>query len=235
MTSYYYQGYPIVTPVIPMSNEPVLEGNTGNLQILRSTTGLSQRWEYKFKIIFDADTRGDGTSSTGNFFVQSVTRKNNIDVMPMIQQWEVDKYSPFRAAGANAGNRDGDMVITITGNITEGDMEAPIRVSPSVGGASFSVPAENINKVAVPVGSFIQFTNHSKVYLVTEDITFNSRTINFWPGLAEATTTSATIRNPYTTIKPQFNFWRSLSNLHGIRYEDSRLIDPGYITIMEAL
>jgi hypothetical protein len=82
----------------------------------------------------------------------------------------------------------------------------------------------------LPKGTFVRFANHSKVYMLTSALT-NSGTINVFPALRAALTSA------------QMYFWDDVilscrfdtSVVKGMVYTDGILMDPGTITLLEAV
>ncbi len=92
-------------------------------------------------------------------------------------------------------------------------------------------------------GNFIQFTDHSKVYLVTSDVTTLADVSNvaqavsvpIYPALTVDLPTSAYLHHSKSPILAQISYYRDLETLQGIIYEDGVLVNPGTIRLLEAL
>jgi hypothetical protein len=89
----------------------------------------------------------------------------------------------------------------------------------------------------LPKGSFIQFSNHSKIYMVTSNVntTDSNVSVGIYPSLRTSLTTSHLVYHPGSTAKPTLQYYRSLDTLQGIIYEDGVLVNPGTIKILEAV
>ena len=105
--------------------------------------------------------------------------------------------------------------------------------------ASATDTTVNISKTTgtgiAPKGSFIKFSNHSKIYLLLTEInlsTFTSGDVEIYPSLRQdvpATTQLETFDDVSITYRP------SIDNLKGVTYSDGILASPGRINIIEAL
>jgi hypothetical protein len=87
----------------------------------------------------------------------------------------------------------------------------------------------------LPKGSFIKFSNHDKLYMVTADADFNlgsNAPINIFPKLQVALTTSHTVKTGSAAI---LTYYRSIDNTAGITFTDGVLSSLGSITLIEAL
>ena len=116
-----------------------------------------------------------------------------------------------------------DGTATISGN--EGVNSAVI---------SFTVPSGN-NGLRIQPNTFIKFSNHDKVYLVTDStvIASNAGTIDIFPTLRVALTSSHTIK--YKPSEVIFTGRRTLDTLNGISFQDGILTSPGSITLQEVV
>lgn len=88
----------------------------------------------------------------------------------------------------------------------------------------------------LPKGSFIKFSNHSKIYMVTANV--NTQTtavsVSIYPELKQAILASTTVYHPGSSTKPVLQYYRDLETLQGITYEDGVLVNPGTIKLIEA-
>jgi hypothetical protein len=89
----------------------------------------------------------------------------------------------------------------------------------------------------IPKGSFIKFSNHSKIYMVTNNVTTatSAVSVGIYPQLRTAVTTSHTVTHPGSGAKPMLQYYRDLETLQGITYEDGILVNPGTIRLIEAV
>jgi len=81
-------------------------------------------------------------------------------------------------------------------------------------------------------GSFIKFSNHSKVYMVTETVGAGPVTINIFPKLRESLTTAHSM---YTGDSVSFTYYRDIRSVRGITFIDGVLSNAGTIELVEAV
>ena len=86
----------------------------------------------------------------------------------------------------------------------------------------------------LPKGSFIKFSNHDKIYMVTADATFANgpTTVNFHPALVSAVATSHDFMFRDNAV---ITYYRSIDNAKGITFSDGILASNGTIELIEAL
>jgi len=86
----------------------------------------------------------------------------------------------------------------------------------------------------LPKGSFINFSNHIKVYVTTSDTTFTSGAVdvNIYPALRTSITSTDFLR---TNSECQLNYLRSIDQQTGITFTDGVLASVGTIDLIEAL
>jgi len=89
----------------------------------------------------------------------------------------------------------------------------------------------------VPKGSFIKFANHSKIYLITNDVNTNggTSTVTIFPTLRTSVGTGTIMYHPGSPSKPTISYYQSKDTIKGITYEDGILVNPGTIKLVEAL
>jgi hypothetical protein len=92
-----------------------------------------------------------------------------------------------------ADNSGLSTTMTITGNAGTGS--SSVNFDTAYNSSYFTSSGVDATEGLV-AGDFIKFSNHDKVYQITDDVTFNASgggTINFFPNLTDAVTTSDTI------------------------------------------
>jgi len=89
----------------------------------------------------------------------------------------------------------------------------------------------------LPKGSFIKFSNHSKIYMTTTNIETpgGSVTLQLYPTLRANVTANTSVFHPGSSTKPTLQYYRDIDTLQGIIYEDGVIMNPGTIKIIEAL
>ena len=214
---YRYQGYPIVTPVDILIDEPAFTSTNTNMKELRSTSGLNSRWRLTFNIMYDAWVSESSDINVGSFFVDSVTKRNTTSTMEMVQHTFIDRHNPFKTGGFNSNASTSTMTINVPGQVDSGSTSATISITLADG----SIPSDNLGNSAILAGTFVQFSNHNKLYLVTENVVHSNSTVtlNFFPGLKETVPASSTINSPWSTTKPTLHFIRSweIDQVYNIR------------------
>ncbi len=106
--------------------------------------------------------------------------------------------------------------------------------SPTIS-ASYSANATQLNVTnligRISKGTFIKFSNHSKVYMLTQDIT-NNGTLNIFPSLR----TSVPQNTTFTFKKDVLiSCMYDTDTVTGMVYSDGILMDVGTITLVEKL
>ena len=123
-----------------------------------------------------------------------------------------------------------DKRITATGQLT-------VAANALKGASSVQVTGSPVAKL-VPKGSFITFSNHTKVYVTTADYTTSATAgpLPIFPNLrVDLTATTTLVNHPGSTVKPQLRYFRSVDTLKGITYSDGVLVDVGTVSVIEAL
>jgi len=109
-----------------------------------------------------------------------------------------------------------------------------VFVTSNTGTGATTIPvtfATGTGKIAK--GEFIQFSNHDKVYLVTED-RINSGNLSIFPELRSHVndTTLVKYRNNGVVL---FKGYYEMDTTFGIQFTDGVLSDPGTVTFIEAV
>jgi len=105
-----------------------------------------------------------------------------------------------------------------------------IAVGSNVSAGATAIPVSN-NNGTVYKGEFIKFSNHTKVYVVTQDLVGNG-TLNIFPNLVSPVVTSNTV-NYGNNVKMKVRY--DIDTAIGIQYTDGILSDPGTVKLIEAL
>ena len=147
-------------------------------------------------------TRLEPSNQSADFLVHSVTNGHN-------QVFSVRMPQVYRRSDAT--NSAG---ITLTANAASNANQ---------------VQVQNLGFIAR--GEFIRFSNHSKVYMVTEDLTGNGN-LKIFPRLRQAVPIGSTVfYGSNAVLEVRYEPDVSL----GITYTDGILSDPGTVTLVEAL
>ena len=159
------------------------------------------------------------------------------------QRWEV----AFTTATSDA--TEADMLVGVIDSITAAEtmimpqlpsvlkantssVVLPINAGASGGASTVTVVSDGI----ISKGSFIKFSNHDKVYLVTADVAAGTVPVSIYPSLRSAVTTSHTL---YTSnagaSSVSLRYYRDVSNLRGLTFTDGILSSTGTVNLVEAL
>lgn len=87
----------------------------------------------------------------------------------------------------------------------------------------------------VPKGAFVKFSNHDKVYVVTQEIDFNTtvdRTLHIYPSLRADVPVGTLLQTGDSCV---LTYYRDISSLRGITFTDGMLSNEGTITVIEAV
>lgn len=154
------------------------------------------------------------------------------------QRWEIQTR-------VEPSTRDAEMllhtVINGKSNIITIQMPQILRSSPNtttttstvlaqgaVAGSSAIIVSNNNGQIAK--GEFIQFSNHSKVYLVTQNLNLNG-VLNIFPALRQNIIDGTVIA--YGNAVNMQGYYGTETTL-GIVFEDGIISDPGTVSIIEA-
>ena len=108
----------------------------------------------------------------------------------------------------------------------------PISANASAGSSSVSITSDGV----ISKGSFIKFSNHNKIYLVTASVGAGAVSVSLYPSLRSAVTTSHTFNTsngPASAVT--LNYYRDVSNLRGLTFTDGILSSTGTVNLVEAL
>jgi hypothetical protein len=100
-------------------------------------------------------------------------------------------------------------------------LTAAVTASSAAGSTSFSTGA------TVPVGRFIRFNNHNKVYMVTGQ---SGSVVSVYPALESAVSSSVNFNYGINTTMRVFY---DESQVRGITFENGVVSNPGTITLVE--
>lgn len=151
------------------------------------------------------------TGSAGAWFARQLAASDKVSVMTMPQTTDVTARHTL-AAGVKP---------YVNGNTVAG--QAVIQIHSAQTGR-------------IPAGSFVTFTNHSKVYMVTEDVTTagagNFRTVKLYPNLQHPLT-GGTQMNLLDDVG--FRYRPSIENNLSLTFADGIMHEVGPIVLIEAI
>jgi hypothetical protein len=163
------------------------------------------------------------------------------------QRWEME----FKVVMTDASSTFADMVSTfheeltlempqlnVRGeNISSGTSTSSITTfsgTQLVGDSTIAISGLGLGKT-INKGRFIKFSNHNKIYLLTETVTGDgSDFLNIYPSL-RTSVAGATQILYRDTDAITLSAYRDITNVQGITYTDGVLSDLGTISLIEAL
>jgi hypothetical protein len=153
------------------------------------------------------------TGSENELFYDNVTNIVNVQTMTMPQLVSVDRLATTTVNG------------TVVSATTANTVLVPV-VSSQTGGI-------------LPRGAFIQFSNHSKIYMVNNTVTTNTTSFNvsLFPRLQVDLAGGETVYFPGGSVgsQPQLSFFDGAENINGITYSDGQIIALDKVSIIEAI
>jgi hypothetical protein len=114
-------------------------------------------------------------------------------------------------------------------------MTGGLSVSSNYVAGATSIQANNTSGGLLPKGSFIQFANHTKVYVIKSDYVSNGNSLEIYPALKQDVSGSDLVYYGNFSTKPQLNYLRDDTELSGINYSDGILVSIGTVTIKEVV
>jgi len=112
--------------------------------------------------------------------------------------------------------------------------DVPVGQISNSGASSVFLNRTGVNGT-LPKGSFIKFSSHDKVYVVTSDVDLygtGNVQVNLYPNLREQVTTSATMKLGSDCL---ISYYRDIDNQTGITFTDGILSNTGTINLIEAV
>jgi len=108
---------------------------------------------------------------------------------------------------------------------------------PISAGAAGGVSSVNITSDGViSKGSFIKFSNHDKIYMVTDGVAAGTVAVPIYPKLRTAVTTSDTFLTSNSIASSvTLKYYRDISNLRGLTFTDGILSSSGTVELVEAI
>jgi hypothetical protein len=181
-------------------------------------------------------------SNTPVFGQDSISLKRYVSRRGKAQRWEI-------VTSLMPTNNDANFLIhSVTNNASKVfDVLMPqvklqnlttytgsIFVGNTIQGGSTSIPVLFTGGTGrLSKGEFIQFSNHDKIYLVTQD-RINSGVLSIFPELRVSVDNTVSIKyrnNGTVLLKAYYDF----DNVFGIQFTDGILSDPGTVSFIEAV
>jgi len=154
------------------------------------------------------------------------------------QRWELS------FATATSAATEADAILGAISGITVADtMTMPqlpsvdaantIGVSRAISSASAGASSVNLhNNGFMSKGTFVKFSNHDKIYMVTADHSAGVSPVSIYPTLRVAVTGTDTLKTGSSAV---LTYYRSIDNAMGITFTDGLLSNAGSINLIEAL
>jgi len=165
----------------------------------------AQRWELSFQV--------QNNSSSADLLIGTVDEIDNAATMIMPQLKDVaDEANALGVVASNA--------------------------SYSAGTTSIQIRVSSVTSGKIPKGSFVKWSNHSKVYLLKEELDIeaigagNTQTVDFYPALKADINSSTFLQWGNSCV---ITYYRDVSDVAGITYQDGVMYNAGTISLVEAL
>lgn len=155
------------------------------------------------------------------------------------QRWELS------FAAVTSESTEADMLVgMITGLATASTMimpQIPSVVKGNTAGVSLVISAgvaAGLSSVTVvsdgiiKKGAFIKFSNHDKLYMVTDDVASGTVPVPIYPSLRSAVTTSHTLKTGPSAV---LTYYRNIDSTQGLKFTDGILSSAGSISLTEAI
>lgn len=128
------------------------------------------------------------------------------------------------------------MVMPQLPSVADSDVTGIVLVggTTAVGSTNISIDP-SLASGLLPTGSFVQFANHDKIYMLTSDLDLSGSsltTVNIFPGLRAAQSASDGLNVKDSVI---FKHYRLSDNINGITFSDGVLSSTGTISVVEAI
>jgi hypothetical protein len=155
------------------------------------------------------------------------------------QRWEISFNT------ATSGATEADMLVgVVTGINTADTMPMPqmpsvdlantagVSLVISVAASAAATAVTVVSDGVISKGSFIKFSNHAKIYMVTADVAAGTVPVSIYPALRSAVAITDTFK---TGASATFTYYRDVSNLRGLTFTDGILSSTGTINLVEGL
>ena len=155
------------------------------------------------------------------------------------QRWEV----AFNTVTSDA--TEADMLVGIIDSLAVADTmvmpQLPSVDRVNTAGISLAISANKaagqssvtiVSNGIISKGSFIKFSNHAKIYMVTADVAAGTVPVSIYPSLRSAVTTAHTFK---TGASCTLTYYRDINNMRGLTFTDGLLSSAGTINLVEAL
>ncbi len=155
------------------------------------------------------------------------------------QRWEISFNT------ATSGATEADMLVgVVTGINTADTMPMPqmpsvdlantagVSLVISVAASAAATAVTVVSDGVISKGSFIKFSNHAKIYMVTADVAAGTAPVSIYPALRSAVAITDTFK---TGASATLTYYRDVSNLRGLTFTDGILSSTGTVNLVEGL
>ena len=155
------------------------------------------------------------------------------------QRWEVS----FKTV--TSADTEADMLVGTITNLTASTTmimpQIPSVVAGNTAGVSLVISSVAsagastvtiVNDGIIKKGSFIKFSNHDKIYMVTEDVSSGTVNVPIYPSLRSAVAITDTFQTGSYAV---LSYYRNIDNLTGLIFSDGLISNAGSISLTEAI
>ena len=155
------------------------------------------------------------------------------------QRWEVS----FKTV--TSADTEADMLVGTITNLTASTTitmpQIPSVVAGNTAGISLVISSVAsagastvtiVNDGIIKKGSFIKFSNHDKIYMVTEDVSSGTVNVPIYPSLRSAVAITDTFQTGSYAV---LSYYRNIDNLTGLTFSDGLISNAGSISLTEAI
>ena len=155
------------------------------------------------------------------------------------QRWEVS----FKTV--TSADTEADMLVGTITNLTASTTmimpQIPSVVAGNTAGVSLVISSVAsagastvtiVNDGIIKKGSFIKFSNHDKIYMVTEDVSSGTVNVPIYPSLRSAVAITDTFQTGSYAV---LSYYRDIDNLTGLIFSDGLISNAGSISLTEAI
>ena len=155
------------------------------------------------------------------------------------QRWEVS----FKTV--TSADTEADMLVGTITNLTASTTmimpQIPSVVAGNTAGISLVISSVAsagastvtiVNDGIIKKGSFIKFSNHDKIYMVTEDVSSGTVNVPIYPSLRSAVAITDTFQTGSYAV---LSYYRNIDNLTGLIFSDGLISNAGSISLTEAI
>jgi hypothetical protein len=112
----------------------------------------------------------------------------------------------------------------------------PTVATSGVAGESAVAMTSSEDGATIAKGSFVKFSTHDKLYMVTSDATTGAAfTLTIHPSLQRPVASGSSLSHPGSASKPVLSYRRDAGATTGVTFTDGVMVDQGSIRLVEAV